>query len=218
MADFHFTPIKLHYHATDISGHRFGLLTVIAPISKIPSGVCWLCRCDCGNECLMSGHNFRWGKSKSCGCLRLARVKETNSTHGMSNTPTHKVWLSMRTRCENPNDKRFDRYGGRGITVCDRWQDFEAFLADMGERPSLAHSIDRIDNDGSYTPENCRWATSTQQVRNRSTTLLQEYNGITKPLADWADELGISYQTLFQRIHKLNWPIDRAMTEPVRGR
>ena len=217
MADFHYTPIKLGYFAHDHSGRKIGRLTAIAPVSRHSRNIYWLCRCDCGTEKTISAHSFVHGKTMACGCLRLERVKEANSTHGASLTPTHKIWLGINRRCRNVNDRSYPKYGGRGITICERWNDFSNFLADMGERPGPKYSIDRIDNNGPYSPENCRWATNTQQVRNRRNTLMQEYNGTVKPLAKWADELGIKYQTLFQRIHVLGWPIDRAMTEKVRG-
>lgn len=147
-----------------IAGQRFGRLVAIEPTDrKQGRKVIWSCRCDCGNTKDVPIDALNAGRVQSCGCLR----KELNTKHGMKGTPTYKAWKSMLQRCRNPNDPHFPGYGGRGITVCERWQSFENFLVDMGERPGDDLSLDRIDNDGHYEPGNCRWATRTEQNRNR---------------------------------------------------
>jgi hypothetical protein len=121
----------------------------------------------------------------------------------------------MWTRCTNPNQRAWAGYGGRGIKVCDRWKDFQLFLADMGERPESC-TLDRLDNDGDYCPENCQWQTLARQSRNKRNTLSLTYAGRTQPLADWAEELGMVYGTLYNRLHVYGWTAERALSTPVR--
>jgi len=138
----------------------------------------------------------------------------TNKTHGrgQDSSGAYNVWMLMRSRCLNKNKRDYPRYGGRGITVCERWNSFENFLADMGEQPA-GMQIDRIDNNGAYSPGNCRWATPKQQARNRRSTIMVTLNGRTQPLIDWCDEFGARYDRVYQRIYKLGWDIERALTE-----
>jgi hypothetical protein len=119
--------------------------------------------------------------------------------HGKTNTPEYRIWTDMHTRCSNPKFKDFRYYGGRGIAVCERWKSFSNFFADMGQRPSPRHSIDRRDSDGPYAPENCRWATSAEQANNKSTTILITIGGVTKPLAEWCAQRGVKRQTAWLR-------------------
>ena len=151
----------------------------------------WECECSCGNTSTVSIRELKKGKTKSCGCNR--------KTHGMKGTPTHNSWHSMKTRCSSTSP----RYGGRGITVCTRWKDsFENFYNDMGERPSKKHSIERINNDGDYTPDNCKWATLDEQANNKSTNRPITYQGVTMNLCQWAKKLGICKSTLAERLDK----------------
>jgi hypothetical protein len=160
--------------ALDLTGVRFGRLTA-TELVRVNGVRGWLCVCDCGNTVELETERLRMGTTRSCGCIRremaakLWRFAPPNpGTHGLSELPEYAVWSAMRQRCINPSDKSFKWYGARGIVVCTRWLvSFEAFIADMGRRPTRKHSIDRIDNDGNYEPGNCRWTTASVQANNK---------------------------------------------------
>lgn len=203
-------------------GARFGRWAVVGPaepkIYGSKSLPTWQCVCDCGTERAVTAFSLRQGSSSSCGCLNRERSRAVHTKHGGSaSAPEYDVWQAMLARCRNPQNPRFAKYGGRGIKVCDSWLDYGAFIADMGPRPTLAHSLDRIDNDGGYEPGNCRWATPHQQMTNRSVTRMVEIEGQSVPLATLAKLCGIPANTLRFRILK-GWPLVDAMTKPVRAK
>lgn len=174
-------------------GSTFNGLTfkrIIGPVDGYTLGEF---RCECGTVKSMRIHSVLDGNTKSCGCRKTAATKRTFTTHGKTNTPEYRVYHEMRKRCLNPNNDSYDRYGGRGIVICARWLDsFEAFLSDMGERPTAKHSLDRINNEGNYEPGNVRWATAKDQGNNRRSTRLLTAGGRTMSHKAWAEELGVS--------------------------
>lgn len=181
---------------------RYGRLTVV---ENAHGG--WLCRCDCGASVTVKGGHLRQGRVVSCGCYHRERQREVPRVHGMDRTRTHITWINMRQRCRNDGHPSWPNYGGRGITICDRWSTFENFYADMGERPP-GMSIERIDNDGNYEPGNCRWATKPEQSVNKRTNVFIERDGATKTLSEWCTELGINYWTAHSRIRRGATPLE----------
>lgn len=200
-----------------LTGQRFGRMVVVKCVGKIESGnYLWECRCDCGNVTKVRGGSLTSGNTKSCGCLGRDHRADSVRKHGMANpkTPEYQSWINMRQRVSNPNHARYDAYGGRGIKVCERWNSFSAFLADMGPRPTPRHSIDRIDNDGDYCPNNCRWATAFTQNNNRRGLRLITVNGNTKTAREWEDYYGWKHSTISGRI-RLGWTQELAASTPI---
>ena len=197
----------------DLTGQKFGRWTVLAFHSIAYDHSRWLCRCECGIVQPVRGTLLKGGGSKGC-----RRCGATRHGHGKSGerSPEYQSWGSMLTRCQNARAPDYDRYGGRGIAVCERWLTFDNFLADMGPRPSPKHTLDRINNNGNYEPSNCRWATSKEQARNRRDNRILTLNSTTMCCADWANEIGMSKTILCYRL-KHGWSIERSLTTPVRA-
>lgn len=189
-------------------GDVFGKLRVIKFHHKNErSSRIWECLCQCGNRSLVPSNRLNSGKTKSCGCLK----KTSNIKHNMHKSCEYNAWRAMRERCLSKSRHYWDYYGSRGIGVCDRWNKFENFYADMGKRPSNKHSLDRIDNNRGYSPDNCRWATRTEQMRNTRGCSFLTWQGKTKTLTEWSIETGIDNDTIRYRITH-GWSVHEAMT------
>lgn len=185
-------------------------------LNKQPSSRYWLAACECGTIKGVELSNLKSGKSLSCGCLAKILISNKNSTHRLSHTRVHNAWVRMHQRCKNKNTDGFIYYGGRGIKVCERWGSFDNFLLDMGE-PKDGHSLDRIDVNGDYSHENCRWASKTTQNRNTRKNHFVEYGGELLTLAEWGERFGISPITICKRL-KRGWTAAQALTLPNRTR
>ncbi len=210
-------------------GQRFGRLAIVElhHIHVTTGGKkkpMMLCRCDCGKDCVTSFYDMRSGKTRSCGCLLVEARGQMSTTHGAARqgslTPEYRAWRCMLTRGRNPNIGRSDRYVLRGITVCQEWdaggdgKGFERFLEHVGPKPSSRHSLDRIDNDKGYEPGNVRWATWREQANNRSQTVKLHVHGDVVPLQEAAQRFGIKASIILQRITKLGWSHERAVSVP----
>lgn len=196
-------------------GTRIGRLVVISdPFSK-PVTVYKKfvkCKCDCGKEVMVEVGSTR----KSCGCL-LAEFSAKIKKHGMSGpgkSSEYGIWIAMRQRCKNPKNKNFHHYGGRGITVCERWDDFSNFIADMGPKPSNQHSLDRIDNNKGYSPENCRWSNKVEQMRNTRSCVMIPCFGKEMTATEWSHETGVPAGTIIARL-KRGWSVKTALFMPT---
>lgn len=204
----------------DLTGQRFGQLQVLGLDHAINGAVFWKCKCDCGNDRIIRANSLMTGNSSSCGCLQRKRATHANTTHGGASRrkgehPLYQTWANMRARCEKPYNNRYETYGARGIKVCERWKSFENFRNDMEPTWKPHLSVERINNDGHYCPENCRWATDHEQARNTRSNRWIEFNGKRMILADWAKETGISHSLISYRL-KVGWTIADALTTPSR--
>jgi len=196
-----------------LANRRFLRLLVIGQAPSQKGRRRWFCICDCGTNITVTGQDLRSGHTKSCGCYKLELMRVSNLQHGMTKTKTHNIWNEILRRCLNPSSQAFKNYGGRGIRVCDRWLIFVNFLTDMGECPQGDYSIERIDVNGNYEPGNCIWLPRRQQLlntrRNRRVTIAGE----TKPLILWCQQFNCRYKLVYDRITKLGWTPERALTD-----
>ena len=189
----------------NLQGFQFGSLTVLQLGKSNGNGAVWLCQCKCGNQKEIRSSDMVEGKVNSCGCEHCQRIAKASTTHGMTNTRTYSIWQAMRLRCNRINQD----YSCRGITYDERWDSFENFYLDMGEVPE-GMSIDRIDVNGNYNKDNCRWATREQQANNTRANVFIEWNGKRQTRSQWERELNMKPTTLRSRF-KAGWSLDRAM-------
>jgi hypothetical protein len=197
--------------ALDIEGQVFGFLTIGPRVSLARKGSWWACTCICGTQKVVSGSELRKGRVRSCGCQTKALLSVAMTKHGMSRAPVYRTWAAMLSRCSNPRTPQYAHYGARGIYVCERWHTFENFVADMG-LPPPGGSIERKDTNGPYTPENCCWATTAEQHKNRRNSRNVTFNGVTDTLAAHARRAGLRYDTAHYRIFRRGWSVHDALT------
>lgn len=196
----------------DMTGNRYGRLTVLSDCGTHPRcHKLYLTICDCGESKAIIGSHMASGKISSCGCLKRESDSKKFLKHGKFKDKEYSIWLAMRDRCINPNNKNYINYGARGITVAKEWDDYSVFINDMGKRP-MGHSLERLENSKGYSKDNCKWATVKEQVRNTRQNINITYDGKTMCLTDWADELGLPRPTLHYRIHA-GWDLDKALTK-----
>lgn len=207
------------FHASFIQeGQRFGRLVCLEPRGQDSRGCfLWAFKCDCGTIKVIRGNHVYHGKIVSCSCEAAARCSKNFKSHGLTETVEYHSWRSLKSRCYNPSNKKYPSYGGRGITVCHRWMDsFENFIADMGNKPTPRHTIDRINNDLGYSPENCRWATPKEQSLNTRRNVFFEFNGKRLTVSEWSEETGISRSCINHRLER-GWGIERTLTTKSRA-
>lgn len=204
----------------NVMGERYGRLVVVGEAERTHKGRAqWACLCDCGETKIVTSENLRRGSTQSCGCLgaeqRIANGKRSAKPYSRSAMPLErKTWEMMLARCYDPKHKAYHRYGGRGVFVCDRWREsFPAFVGDMGARPSTYTTLDRKDNDGHYSPENCRWSTRGEQANNRSDNRRLVFNGDNLTLTQWAVKVGLSRACLAGRLRR-GWSVHDTLTTP----
>lgn len=194
----------------DLAGQRFGRLTIIKYYGKTKNRkILWLCECDCGNEIIVAGNNLKSGNTQSCGCYHSEQSAKNFLVHGQKHTKLYNVWCGMKSRCNNPHNKSYSNYGGRGIQVCNEWNSFEKFFEwaiSNGYQEGL--SIDRVDVNGNYCPENCKWATVIEQANNTRANHFVEYNGENLTIAQWEAKTKLP---IGERL-SYGWSIEEAIT------
>lgn len=199
----------------DLTGMQFTRLTVLEPVRR-KGKLMWRCLCSCGKEVITTKSSLKSGESKSCGCYSREICQKSITKHGKHGTRIYRIWKAMKQRCNNQNCNAYHNYGERGISICKEWEDFltfESWALSNGYADDL--SIDRIDVNGNYCPENCRWATAIEQGNNKRKNRLITYNGETKTLAEWARDKNMKVITLFNRLNR-GASIEDALTKDIR--
>jgi len=197
----------------DEQGKIYGRLTVVRRNSERGKSICvlWLCRCECGNEVTVRGTALRAGTTKSCGCLMIDTARML-ATHHLSYSKPYSVWAAMKSRCSNPKNEGYHNYGGRGITVCDKWLTFDGFWEDMEQGYKEGLTLDRKDNNGNYEKSNCRWITQLEQSNNMRRNVMITLNGETDTLANMCRKYNKLYDTIFGRLFRYGWSVEKAFS------
>ena len=204
----------------DLTGQKFGRLTVLSRLKDDKrKEALWLCKCDCGKLVKVYSYTLRIGRTKSCGCWKRDNSKKMFSTHKLSNTRVYKIWAQMKKRCYNPNYSQFELYGGRGISMCNEWK--ENFLSfynwSMANGYNDKLSIDRIDFNGNYEPNNCKWSTNIEQANNKRNNHFITYNNETHTIAEWERKLGLYKGAVGSRLSR-GWSIEKTLTTSIGNR
>lgn len=202
----------------DLTGRRFGRLVVIERSENSKDGkACWLCHCDCGKNVTVRGKDLRTEKQVSCGCMKKERVANINKLHGQRNSRLYRIWCAMKCRTQNSNAWNYKYYGGKGVSICPEWHKsfmlFQKWAMNNGYNDNL--TIERIDNDKGYSPDNCRWIEQQEQKNNTSRNIFLTFNGETNSIARWAKKLKIGYSTIYARL-KRGWTVEQALTQPIK--
>ena len=194
----------------DLTGQRFGRVVALFPTEKrVHRHIVWHCKCDCGGYKDIDSLSLTQGYTTSCGCLATEMLIKRNTTHGDYNTRLYRIFRGMISRCKYPSATEYNDYGGRGITVCEEWKDYNNFKQwAMSNGYSDDLTLERNDVDGNYCPENCRWTTIGEQMNNKRNNHFLTYNGTTKTIAQWSELLDINYGTLQSRVNKLGWSVE----------
>ncbi len=205
--------ITLSKYAEDLTDKTFNYLTARFPVGRKGRSFIWRCNCKCGQISDVASASLKSGGIKSCGCYNIEQLKKRLTTHGLTKHPLYHIWNGIIDRCTNKNSKDYYKYGARGITVCESWIDINVFVRDMGQRPTKQHSIDRIDNNGPYSKENCRWATKSEQNYNKRDTVYLEYQGQKHTIKEWSEITGLSVGIIRSR-RCLKWSDERILSTP----
>ncbi|KKM98525.1 hypothetical protein LCGC14_1157150 [marine sediment metagenome] len=207
----------MNWKRIDLTGKKFNRLLVLGFSHLNNYGVLyWHVKCDCGNKRAVRGSSLKNGHTKSCSCFHKEITSKTFKKHGRCGESIYGIWNSMKQRCLNINDSAYKYYGGRGINVCERWMKFENFIKDMGERPEDL-TLERKNNNGDYTPRNCKWATRKEQNNNNRSNRILKYNGLSLTIAQWADKLKIKPNTLNNRVFR-EWSTERSLAQKIEKR
>ncbi len=188
------------HNFVNLTGRVFGRLKVRHYVGKVDGKPSWMCECECGEKTVTPSSQLIRGRTQSCSCLMIERIREANTTHGRKGSMVYRIWSGMWNRCRNPNSKDYAKYGARGVTVCESWKSFQQFLADMGEPPATDSSIERINCNGNYEPGNCCWLPLSKQAHNRRSSVFFTAHGKTQVASLWDKEFGFFPGTVARRL------------------
>jgi hypothetical protein len=209
----------MHFNTKDLTGMTFGKLKVENYSHSVKynghSKAVWNCKCECGNSAQVFTCHLTSGHTQTCGCSHIEAAHKLNYKHGMSKTRFYEIWLNIHKRCYEPNNQAYPNYGGRGITVCKEWHEFENFYRDMYSTYTNKATIDRIDNNSSYSKDNCKWSNRTEQSNNRRSNRVIEFEGELETLAEWCRIKNLHYKAVHRRL-KIGWSIEQALTTPIK--